>query len=310
MLRQVYPYTTNWADSLYTKSPDDAETAITKLENGVIKIKKPPESVLLNGSNISLNFIFATYHVKKLVINNPFIYRTHSKKFAKLTNSIIRIFKLMMTTNLRKLNVQEIPVMASFLAEIFINNGIYITIFPNLETRKKRLSWLFEKNLLLQRAEKNTWVLVPDDTLQITHIKDIVATVTFMPSAERKNTISDYVKQGLLAMPFRFGLSALINLLKANEVNERSIENIAMDDPYWYLCMVAVAPEHRRKGIAKQLINNVILTNNTEALHNSYKTILLTTQLESNVRLYSELGFTPMDSSTQNGYTNWVMKKV
>lgn len=40
MIRQVYPYTTNWADSVYTKSPADAETATTKLENGVVKEAK------------------------------------------------------------------------------------------------------------------------------------------------------------------------------------------------------------------------------------------------------------------------------
>jgi hypothetical protein len=37
MIRQVYPYATNWADSVYTKSPADAEAATAKLENGVVK---------------------------------------------------------------------------------------------------------------------------------------------------------------------------------------------------------------------------------------------------------------------------------
>ncbi len=40
MIRQVYPYATNWADSVYTKSPADAEAATTKLENGVVKETK------------------------------------------------------------------------------------------------------------------------------------------------------------------------------------------------------------------------------------------------------------------------------
>jgi hypothetical protein len=40
MIRQVYPYATSWADSVYTKSPADAEAATTKLENGVIKETK------------------------------------------------------------------------------------------------------------------------------------------------------------------------------------------------------------------------------------------------------------------------------
>jgi hypothetical protein len=40
MIRQVYPYATSWADSVYTKSPADAEAATTKLENGVVKETK------------------------------------------------------------------------------------------------------------------------------------------------------------------------------------------------------------------------------------------------------------------------------
>lgn len=40
MIRQIFPYATNWADSVYNKSPADAEAATTKLENEVVKETK------------------------------------------------------------------------------------------------------------------------------------------------------------------------------------------------------------------------------------------------------------------------------
>jgi hypothetical protein len=40
MIRQIYPYATDWADSVYTQSPAYAEAATIKLENGVVKLTK------------------------------------------------------------------------------------------------------------------------------------------------------------------------------------------------------------------------------------------------------------------------------
>ena len=111
-------------------------------------------------------------------------------------------------------------------------------------------------------------------------------------------------------MPFRFGFEAFKNLLNANKVNESGIRQIAGGKPYWYLTMVAVAETHRGKGIAKQLIKDIIGSYcDPHAFDQRYSSILLTTQSGSNVSLYEQLGFLVMASGTQNSYTNWTMKK-
>ena len=216
----------------------------------------------------------------------------------------------MLAPNIRHLHKKEIPFLASFLAGIFVDNGIYMHIFADHATRKGRLEWLFEKNLLLQKAERNTWVMVGGGVNEITDVSDIIATVTFLPSAEKRSTIADYIQKGLLAMPLKFGFKAFKNLLKANKLNEDGVKQVALNRPYWYLTMVAVAEEHRGKGIAKKLIQDIIQhTTNVQTFSEGYASVLLTTQLESNVHLYHKLGFVTIDTTTQNSYTNWTMKK-
>ena len=51
--------------------------------------------------------------------------------------------------NSRLIHQTEIPYLASFLAGIFFDSGVYVYLFPDSATRQERLEWLFEKNLLL-----------------------------------------------------------------------------------------------------------------------------------------------------------------
>ena len=157
----------------------------------------------------------------------------------------------MVTPGVRLIDKNEIPFLASFLAGIFIHNTFYIYIFSDQATRESRLKWIFEKNLLLQNAEKNTWVMTSGDAGKITDVKDIIATLTFLPSTERKSSVVDYIQKGLLAMPIKFGFKAFSKLLKLNKLNEDGISQIAANMPFWYLTMVGVGTEYRGKGIAQ-----------------------------------------------------------
>ena len=47
-------------------------------------------------------------------------------------------------------------------------------------------------------------------------VNDIIAVITFLLSSEKRGSINDYIKAGLLLVPFKFGFKAFRNLLKAS----------------------------------------------------------------------------------------------
>jgi len=59
-----------------------------------------------------------------------------------------------------------------------------------------------------------------------------------------------------------------------------------MEQPYWYLDVIVVNPEHQGKGFASQLIKPILL----EAEKN-HQAVYLETQNKKNIQIYEKYGF-------------------
>lgn len=199
----------------------------------------------------------------------------------------------------RPMESEDVSAVAAILTDVFADNPVYRLIFRTSDT-KKGLRWLFERNLLLNQRHGTVKVIcLPAAPRQI------VGTFSLTPADADAPSVIEYVKLGVLGMPFRFGLPALLRMFSLMNQNEQKIAAAVNVTGCWYLGLVAVAKPHRSRGIASGA-----LAQGFAELEGPSR-VVLSTQLESNVRLYTRLGFQvlaedPMEWR-QNRVQNWVM---
>lgn len=199
----------------------------------------------------------------------------------------------------RPIGSDEFGYVGAMLARIFADNAVYSQIFAP-EKAIAGLSWLFSRTLRLNRKYGRVYVLA-----RAGDPGRPIGTFSLMPPDAKSPTMLDYVRLGILAMPFRFGMGALKRMMYLMKENGATIAEQLPDKDWWYLGMVVVGKEFRRRGIAAGVLNDVLRT------ISSPKKIALTTQLEANVCFYEKLGFRVL-AHNKMGYKtkdilNWVM---
>jgi hypothetical protein len=202
----------------------------------------------------------------------------------------------------RKMAPRDIDEVAELLADVFADNPAYCQIFRPKDTIRG-LCWLFKRNLLLnQRYGVVRVICLPGADGQI------IGTFSLVPPGSDAPSVVDYLKLGLLNMPFKFGLPALIRMFALMNQNQGKISAAAKGAPCWYLGLVAVSRMHRNNGIASGA-----LTRAFGELEASSR-VVLSTQLESNVRFYARLGFQLLAENhmgyRHNMVRNWVMCRI
>ena len=199
---------------------------------------------------------------------------------------------------LRHMTVKEIRPVAEMLADTFFENSVYSSIFTVPNKRREGLKWLFERNLRLYLKMNCTRIVTAVDVDEVNDASEVIGTLSWVPPAGLGINFLDYIKVGLLLMPFRFGLDAMKRMLYYMNANDSEVNASIGNQPHWYLGMVAVQKSCRGKGIGtamiKEHLENIIdaVTDvNADGIKINHFPVLLTTQNESNVGLYSNLGF-------------------
>lgn len=198
---------------------------------------------------------------------------------------------------LTELTEAQVPATAALLAEAFGTNPVYGYIFHPSRDPKRGLQWVFERDLRLHMKKRCTRVVASGT---------VDATLTWVPPEGVAIGLWDLVKQGVLLMPLRFGASALLRMVELMESIEQMQQRLWKGRPHGHLELVAVRPELRGRGIASRMVREHL-----EAVVDAQPArdeagrplsyghpVSLTTQLESNVRLYRALGFEVVEENT------------
>ena len=199
----------------------------------------------------------------------------------------------------------EIEKVGSLLADTFVTNPAYASVFKNKHNLKEGLQWLFTASLVINNQKHPLTMTIKEKKSE-----EIIGTFTLIPPQGVENTLSIYTKIGIGGFVSKFGPGALIRMLKLDAINKNLLKKSLENSTHYYLSMVAIKEEYRGKGtgsmVLKKVINDLI---NSSPL---CRTIGLTTQLPENVVFYSRLGFTKLDEGyvtfRENKYYNYNMK--
>lgn len=203
------------------------------------------------------------------------------------------------TYAVRILEPRDINAVAEMLADVFADNPAYRQIYRPQDTIPG-LRWMFERNLLLNQRHGTVRVIChPAAPGQI------IGTFSLIPPDSDEPSVIDYIKLGVLGMPFRFGPTALVRMFSLMNQNQQKISAAVKGTRCWYLGLVAVSRPHRNQGIATGALTQAFAELDRPGR------VVLSTQLESNVRMYSRLGFQILAENHmgygQNVVRNWVM---
>jgi len=88
----------------------------------------------------------------------------------------------------------------------------------------------------------------------------------------------------------QIGFSSLKKMIHF-QINATSIRKRLVRDPYWYLQLIAVAPEHQGRGFASRLLKPILLQAEKEKTP-----VFLETHNPQNIPIYKNFGFRVVDS--------------
>lgn len=181
---------------------------------------------------------------------------------------------------LRPLAECEITEAAELAAAAFMTSPGYAYIFEGLDEKQRQagLKWLFERNIALQLPS---------------------ARCAFANEAKKKEMVCFFMMQqphcqiavwamltnGILAMPFLFGLQPFLRLLEVknhHDVLDKAHGGTALV----HLERMVVKPGWQGKGVGSQCLRQGL-----QECTDREQGVMLTTQEEKNVNFYSRLGF-------------------
>jgi ribosomal protein S18 acetylase RimI-like enzyme len=162
---------------------------------------------------------------------------------------------------------------AERFAAAFMHDPIHVFFFPDEVSRFRRLKALYAY-LLATRRERCHITSAALEGLAIWETPD-----------DHGSALS--VREVLLGLglPFACGPRAVWRMLEY-QLRASKLRMMLAADPYWYLRVVAVAPEHQGKGHASALIRPFL-----EAADGAGHQVFLETHNLANVRLYERYGF-------------------
>ncbi len=112
-----------------------------------------------------------------------------------------------------------------------------------------------------------------------------------------KWTLSDL----FLGAPLVFRLEfRTIRKMMDFQTNAIRIRERLVKDPYWYLALIAVAPEFQGKGFASKLLKPILFQAEAKKEH-----VFLETHNPNNIPIYEKLGFRIIDSIPMGNAEFW-----
>lgn len=175
--------------------------------------------------------------------------------------------------NLEKLSITQIKKAATIFARAMINDDLHVFFFPDKASRFEKLKSLYEYKLNLQY--RNCFA---------TSVNLEGFAIWEAPGEQHSGLSLGEILYGFKLI-WCCGISPLIKMIKYQIWASRTRDEL-IEQPYWYLDVVIVDPEHQGKGFASLLIKPILL----EAEKN-HQAVYLETQNKNNIHIYERYGF-------------------
>ncbi len=172
----------------------------------------------------------------------------------------------------------DLPKAVSICAQAFFNDDLDKYFFPNESDRRPKQERLYR--YFLKRNMKNVYTTSTElEGLMIVERPD---------SHNDEFTISDL----FLGLPlFKLGVGTIKKMINF-QINAVKIRKQLIRDPYWYVVLIAIAPEFQGRGFASRLLKPILLQAEQEKEY-----VFLETHNPKNIPIYEKLGFKIMDST-------------
>jgi len=192
-----------------------------------------------------------------------------------------------------RLSKKHIKIASHILSRAFQNDPVIRWQIPDAIKRLSSLQYFWE--FILRIGIKNGEVYATSE--------DLEGIAVWRPSKKLNFAYWKYIKNGIIKLPFKFGIKATKRITFFQAVNY-SIRNIYMKVPYWYLGPIAVDPKYQGKGFASMLLNPML-----ERIEKDHMPIWLETNSERNVSFYQHFDFYIIEEIIipKTNIVNWFM---
>lgn len=197
--------------------------------------------------------------------------------------------------NLYKLQKQDYKKCAELLTDSLFDDPMMYHIFREDKLTKKNVLRFYKvvaKSLISMGIIYGT-------------SENLEGVVAWQPAGEKGISRNTFIKNGAIGLLFTIGRPFLDRLEAYEELAEK-IRLAVINEPFWYLFVIAVDKNHRSKGYASKLIKP-FLTYFYENNISSY----LETHKEVNTKIYQKLGYTIKDTVVlpETEIIHYAMKK-
>jgi len=190
---------------------------------------------------------------------------------------------------------------AELLTDAFLQNPIWKYVLEgDGETCRQSLLCINRSRLFLIGQSSEFW-LDEDGRVQ--------GHIALSGQSRMTPNMLDLMRAGLLTLPFRIGLGPFRRFMQIVDEFKTKEEQVygKEHDPYWTLEAFALRSDCRGKGMGSGVLKHLLEERASKA---SAKQVVLFTQEEANVSLYSRLNFHVVDSGQleAGNIANWVME--
>ena len=206
----------------------------------------------------------------------------------------------------RKLRAADCAATAALLGRAFADNPAYSFMHPNAASRPRDLRRFFERNLAWHLPLDLTWVVVDGADKPR-------GTATLEPPGGVPHSRLQELRHWLLPTLVEQGPRTLRRLTEAGAAFSELNRTAAGSARHWHVHAVAVEPAQQRAGAGTALLAHVF--RELDALLAQHRDpVVLSTQRESNVRLYERYGFESLGAFTIGGnapdaFQSWCMRR-
>jgi ribosomal protein S18 acetylase RimI-like enzyme len=179
-----------------------------------------------------------------------------------------------MTTHVRPLLPAQFEAGRATLGQAFENYPLMIYALPEDKGRLRAVTSLYGSILW----DCMRWG-------QVHSTSDLAGVACWLPPGRTFPSTVRLIRSGMLSLPLLFGWTGFRRLLAYDGVAQKLHHENAPGD-HWYLWAIGVGPRDQGKGIAGRLIAPILARADEESLP-----CYLETHVESNVKIYSRLGF-------------------
>ncbi len=174
---------------------------------------------------------------------------------------------------IQRLKENQIKDAAEKFAKAMMNDDLHVFFFPDQASRFEKLVYLYVFKLELQYRN----CIVTSEKLEGLAIWE-------EPGKQHSGLSLSEIFNGSKLI-WQCGMASLIKMIKYHIWASKTRDKL-INQPYWYLDVVIVHPEHQGKGFASQLIKPIL----SEAEKN-HQEVYLETQNKNNIMIYEKYGF-------------------